>query len=130
MASLNEFWLSLRNRLLMDPRFQNAAAATPVVRGIARRKARGVFDLCSGFIYSQVLLPRYGSILAAARSRAPAARDHRRAHRACRPNRPRRLLDAAVSLDLTCKLNDGRFGLGMNGAAAARQSRHRGDGRA
>jgi hypothetical protein len=56
MLSLAERWLSLRNRLIADPRFQKFAAATPGVRTIARNKARGVFDLLSGFIYSQVLL--------------------------------------------------------------------------
>ncbi len=44
-----------RNRLLGSPRFQRWAARTPLVRGIARRRAAAQFDLVAGFVYSQIL---------------------------------------------------------------------------
>ena len=47
---------SLRNRLIADPRFQRWAAASPLTRLIARRRTRELFDLCAGFVYSQILL--------------------------------------------------------------------------
>jgi demethylspheroidene O-methyltransferase len=117
MLSLAERWLSLRNRLIASPRFQKFAAATPGVRTIARNKARGVFDLLSGFIYSQVLLACVRLDLFRLLEKTPLDLDSI----AARTNLPldpaRRLLDAAVSLDLMCRLSDGRYGLGMNGAA-------------
>ncbi len=61
MLSLAERWLALRNRLVSSPRFQKFAATTPGVRTIARNKARGVFDLLSGFIYSQFCSPACAS---------------------------------------------------------------------
>ena len=46
----------LRDRLLASPRFQRWAIGFPLTRWIARRRARALFDLCAGFVYSQVLL--------------------------------------------------------------------------
>jgi demethylspheroidene O-methyltransferase len=54
--SWRDSWIGLRNRLIADPRFQRWAAASPLTRLIARRRARALFDLCAGFVYSQILL--------------------------------------------------------------------------
>jgi len=45
----------LRNRLIANPRFRRWAAAFPLTRGVARRRARALFDLAAGFVYSQTL---------------------------------------------------------------------------
>ncbi len=117
VSSLAERWLSIRNRLLANPRFQKLATSTPGVRTIARGKARAVFDLVSGFIYSQILLACVRLDLFRLLEREPLTLEAIAA-RASLPLEPaRRLLDAAVSLDLMCKMKDGRYGLGMNGAA-------------
>ena len=47
--------LSWRNRLLMEPRLRRMASAFPLTRPAARRHTRELFDLCAGFVYSQVL---------------------------------------------------------------------------
>jgi len=44
-----------RNGLLSDPAFHRTARRNPLMRWVARRRARGLFDLCSGFVYSQTL---------------------------------------------------------------------------
>jgi demethylspheroidene O-methyltransferase len=44
-----------RSRLVADARFQRWAANSPLTRRIARRQARALFDLCAGFVYSQIL---------------------------------------------------------------------------
>ena len=44
-----------RNRLLADAAFQRRMRRNPFTRFMARRRARALFDLCSGFVYSQVL---------------------------------------------------------------------------
>ena len=43
-------------RIQSDPGFRRAAAAFPPTRPVARARARALFDLCAGFVYSQVLL--------------------------------------------------------------------------
>ena len=43
------------NRLQANPRFRRFAAAFPLTRFVARRRARALFDLCAGFVYTQVL---------------------------------------------------------------------------
>jgi demethylspheroidene O-methyltransferase len=56
VPSLAQRWRLTRDRLLASPRFQRWAAAFPLTRPIARRRAAELFDLCAGFVYSQVLL--------------------------------------------------------------------------
>ncbi|WP_419758788.1 methyltransferase [Acidisoma sp.] len=43
-------------RLQATEGFRRAAGAFPLTRPVARRQARALFDLCAGFVYSQVLL--------------------------------------------------------------------------
>jgi demethylspheroidene O-methyltransferase len=45
-----------RDRLLLSPAFHRAVFAVPGLRGLARRETRALFDICAGFVYSQVLL--------------------------------------------------------------------------
>ncbi len=52
---LSDRWIAWRNRLLSDPRFQRWAADFPLTRPIARSRAKGLFDLVAGFVYSQTL---------------------------------------------------------------------------
>ena len=47
--------LAIRDRWLSSPRFQRWAAAFPLTRPTARRRARALFDVCAGFVYSQIL---------------------------------------------------------------------------
>ncbi len=54
-AQLMDRWIDWRNRLLSDPRFQRWAADFPLTRPIARSRAKGLFDLVAGFVYSQTL---------------------------------------------------------------------------
>lgn len=117
-ASWRERWLRWRNRLLANPRFQRWAAAFPLTRPLARRKARALFDLCAGFVYSQVLLTctrlRLFALLAEGpRSVADIAR-----HIGLPEDAARRLLAAAASLDLLQALPEDRYALGELGAAA------------
>ncbi len=54
-ARLIDRWIDWRNRRLSDPRFQRWAADFPLTRPIARSRAKGLFDLVAGFVYSQTL---------------------------------------------------------------------------
>jgi demethylspheroidene O-methyltransferase len=48
-------WRDWRNDLLANPRFQAFAARFPLTRPITHKRASQVFDLCAGFVYSQIL---------------------------------------------------------------------------
>lgn len=106
-----------RDGLLSNPGFQRWALRFPVVRWIARRRMRALFDLCSGFVYSQVLLActRLGlfEILARSPCRAGELASVLQVPRASLD----RLLEAAESLELVERRDNSRFGLGPLGAA-------------
>jgi demethylspheroidene O-methyltransferase len=48
-------YVTRRNRVFANPRFQYWAARLPLIRWIARSRADAAFDLLAGFAYSQVL---------------------------------------------------------------------------
>ena len=54
--SWRQRWQAWRDGVLTNPDFQRRAARSWWMRPIARRRARGLFDLVAGFVYSQVLL--------------------------------------------------------------------------
>lgn len=106
-----------RDRLLQSRAFHRFAVRFPPTRPIARSKAKKLFDLCTGFVYSQVLLACvrlevFGHLRAGPLTLDDLAR---------RLDLPResaeRLLLAACSLDLVAKRGENRFGLGGLGAA-------------
>lgn len=49
-------WLDFRNRCLTSPRFQAFARRFPLTRPIVRKRQSELFDVVSGFVYSQILL--------------------------------------------------------------------------
>jgi demethylspheroidene O-methyltransferase len=104
-------------KILASARFQRWAVSFPLTRPIARRRARSLFDLCAGFVYSQVLLAcvRLHLLeLLADEAQSCAALSRRLA---LPPDATARLLAAAVSLDLVARRSGDRFGLGKLGAA-------------
>lgn len=114
---LQDAWFRRRDRLMADPGFQRWAADFPLTRPIAQRRARDLFDLCAGFVYSQILdacvrldlferlaeQPLTPHALSGQVDLSPAAAD--------------RLLRAGVALRLFERRRGGRFGLGAHGAA-------------
>lgn len=116
-ASLFDLWNEFRNRLLVNPHFQRKAATLPLVRIIARRKARDLFDLCSGFVYSQVLLACVRLKLFHALAEAPRSVSEASILFGLPEDSMKCLLEAAESLDLLHQRNDGCFTLGTYGAA-------------
>jgi demethylspheroidene O-methyltransferase len=114
---LHERWLGLRNRLIASPRFQQWASSSPLTRSIARRRARALFDLCAGFVYSQTLLAcvrlRIFDILKDGPREAKSV-----AHQVSLPQEATsRLLSAAASLKLLRALPNERYVLADLGAA-------------
>lgn len=114
---LRDAFRAWRARMVARPGFQRWATAFPLTRPLVRRESRALFDLCAGFVYSQVLLAcvrlRLFDLLAAGpKSLAELARDLQldAPHAEC-------LLEAAVALRLADRRSDGRYGLGDLGAA-------------
>jgi demethylspheroidene O-methyltransferase len=115
--SLRERWRALRDSLLVSPRFHRLATAFPPTRPLARRRARDLFDLVAGFVYSQVLYACVRLRLlqqVADRALTPA-------EIAARVQLPvsgaERLVRAAAALRLLEAREAGRYGLGDLGAA-------------
>jgi demethylspheroidene O-methyltransferase len=113
---VDRFW-SVRDRLMASAGFRRWAAAFPLTRPIARRRSRDLFDLCAGFVYSQVLLAcvRLHLFDILAEHSMTAHELSRRLGMA--EDATERLLRAAVSLRLLARRGDDRFGLGPLGAA-------------
>ena len=114
-----DHWHAACDRMVGSGTFRRWAVAFPPTRWIARRRARAVFDLCAGFVYSQVLLAcirlRVLELLAEGpQSIAALAR-----RISVTEDVAGRLLAAAVSLRLVERRGDQRFGLGDLGRAIA-----------
>jgi demethylspheroidene O-methyltransferase len=114
---MRDHLLAIRDRILLSTRFQRLAAAFPLTRPIANAQAQKAFDLCAGFVYSQITLAcvRLGVLDAvrdgvlsidvlAARAGLPLAR-------------ARVLVNAAAAIGLLSLRSRDRIGLGMKGAA-------------
>lgn len=110
---------SLRDRLLASPRFQRWAAAFPLTRPMARRRARALFDLCAGFVYSQALLAAVRLGVCDILLEGPQPLEELARRLSLPPDGAARLLHAATALRLTRRQRDGRFALGSLGAALA-----------
>ncbi len=106
-----------RDRLVASPRFRRWAAAFPFTRPIARRRTRALFDLCAGFVYSQVLHACVQLRLFDILADGPQTADALAARLGIPLDRTLRLLLAAASLRLLARRRGGRFGLGPLGAA-------------
>jgi demethylspheroidene O-methyltransferase len=109
--------IHLRNRLLASPAFQRRAMAVPFVRGVARRRAGGLFDIVAGFVHAQVLAAAIRlDLLTLLRDAAMTP-----AEIAARLDLPeksaRALLAACAGLKLAERLGADRYTLGPQGAA-------------
>lgn len=115
--TLRDRWLEWRDGLLASARFQRWAATFPLTRPIARRRAAALFDLCGGFIYSQILLACVRLQLFEKLAGSPQTVAQLAPRLALSEAETRRLLEAALALKLLQKRSGGRYGLGPHGAA-------------
>jgi demethylspheroidene O-methyltransferase len=102
-ASLGAWARDRIARLQAHEGFRRAAGAFPLTRPVARRQARALFDLCAGFVYSQVLLATVRlrlpeRLMAGPRSAAALALELEMSEAAAE-----RLLAAAASLKLVAR---------------------------
>jgi demethylspheroidene O-methyltransferase len=116
-AAWRERWLNWRNGLVADPRFQRWAAISPFTRFIAQRRAKALFDLCAGFVYSQILLACVRLRLFETLAAGPQDVNEIASRLALSPEAAHRLLRAAASLKLLRALPGDRFALDDLGAS-------------
>ncbi len=107
----------LRDRLLTSPRFHRWAAAVPLLRPVARRRAGDLFDLVAGFAYSQVLAAGVQLGLFRRLAARPATLTELAGDLGLSGDATARLLDAAVALRLADRRRGGGYGIGPLGAA-------------
>ena len=115
-------WLAQRDRLLTSPRFRETASRFFGTRPVARQRARELFDLVAGFVYSQWLFACVELKLFERMARAPLSARQLSRESQLPLLSAQRLLDAAVSLKLVqprAPDADGEptYGLGPLGAA-------------
>ncbi len=96
-----ERWLVQRDRWLTSPAFREAASRFAFTRPVARRRARELFDVVAGFVYSQWLaacveLDLFDRLAASPMTAAQLASESRLPIESAQ-----RLFDAATSLGLT-----------------------------
>ncbi len=106
-----------RDRLLASRRFQRFAARFPLTRPIARRRAKQLFNLCTGFVYTQILLACVRLDLFEILKDGPLGVDDLAKRLSLNTEAAERLLLAASSLSLVARRGRRRFGLGELGAA-------------
>ena len=119
---LSDFWRDKRNALVGSKRFQELAVSFWPLRGEANRRAKSVFDLCAGFVYSQVLMASVELGLLEKLKNGPLALDELAVAIGLPEAGAERLALAATALKLVerrglTRAGQPRFGLGMQGAA-------------
>ncbi len=114
-----------RDGLVANARFQRWAASFPFTRPMASSQSRKLFDLCAGFVYSQVLMACTELDIFQILAKGPRTAQSLAAEIALPVEATERLLRAATALDL-CAVrtlpagnlyHEPCYGLGMLGAA-------------
>jgi len=113
---LVETWLGWRDSLLASAKFQGWAARFPLTRGVARREARALFDICAGFVYAQTLQACIELDLFEILAAGPMSAEALALRCAVPEAAMRMLLEAACSLRLL-EMSGKRYRLGPLGAA-------------
>jgi demethylspheroidene O-methyltransferase len=115
-SGLREAILGFRDRMVGNPAFRRWAARFPLTRWVARRRARALFDLTAGFVYSQILYACVRLDLFAVLAEGPAEERTLAARLALPPEGAALLLKGAEALGLVQRRGT-RWGLGPLGAA-------------
>lgn len=116
-GTLRDRFAQWRNRLVASRRFQRWAAAFPLTRHVARSRAARLFDLCAGFVYSQILYACVRLKLLEFLDTQPRTVTEVARAVGLPEDGARRLLSGAAALGLAERRPDGRYALSMDGAA-------------
>ena len=106
----------LKDRLIADARFQNRVAKIPFLKNITKKRANQLFDVMAGFVYTQILLSCVRLNLFNLLKDGPLSLDEIKRVCALDVTPLKKLLDAAVSIELLEIRSKNRYGLGTLGA--------------
>jgi demethylspheroidene O-methyltransferase len=106
-----------RVRLIASKRFQRWASSSRLTRWLVQRRGRELFDLCAGFVYSQILLACVRLRLFDILFEKPLTLDELAERLALSKEATARLVAGATSLRLIERRGRDRYGLGEIGAA-------------
>jgi len=111
---------SFRNfiiRIASCARARQWLASFPLTRHISRSQSQGLFDLCAGFVYTQILYAFVESRLHTELAGGPMNVDAIARHTNLSAPVAERLIRGATSLGLAVQHNDDQYSLGLKGAA-------------
>jgi demethylspheroidene O-methyltransferase len=117
MSSWLDHGRAWRDRLLANGRFRHWAASFPLTRPVARRRTRELFDLCAGFVYSQILLAGVRLDLFEILAEGPQTAAMLSRRLGLSQDAATRLLSGCAALRLATRRRGDRFALGPLGAA-------------
>jgi demethylspheroidene O-methyltransferase len=117
LDALRERWRDTLHGLVSDSRFQRRVASVPFASTFARKHAASLFDLCAGFVYSQVLLACVRLRLLERLADGPRTAAELAAQTELSVDAMERLLEAARGLGLIEARAEGRYALALDGAA-------------
>lgn len=117
ISRISDGLLSVRDRLVSNLEFQRKAQRFPLIRRIADRQACKLFDLCAGFVYSQVLYACVDVGLLEILRQGPQSLEEIAAKTSLDRRAAETLVKAAQSLELISRRSSSRYGLGPLGAA-------------
>jgi demethylspheroidene O-methyltransferase len=115
-----EIFFDWRNRLIASPSFQRWATRFPLTRWLVEKQASDIFDLMAGFVYTQVLLACTQINLFDILAKGALSFDELQQQIPLKPAGLRRLLDAAVAIELLVKRSEDRYALSMKSAPLVR----------
>lgn len=115
---LMDWFLARRDRLLASPAFHQGVLRFPLTRWVARRRARELFDITAGFVYSQVLSACVQLDLFERLAGGPVTAVQLAADCAISQDGLVRLLEAAAELRLVQRWGSDAWRLGDLGAAS------------
>lgn len=116
-ARLRAAWRAFRNARITDPAFQDWAARNPLTRPLARAEAAQLYDIVSGFVYSQTLLACVELDVFGELAAGPLSLPELAGRIGLAPERARRLAQAAAALRLLERAGPDGYALGPLGAA-------------
>ena len=115
--SLIERWRRWRDHTLASAAFQRWAADFPLTRFEAKRRARALFDLTAGFVYSQILYALVELDLFDELAKGPRTAESLAGFMGMSVEMADRLLRAGVAVDLLERRGAKGYGLGKLGTA-------------
>lgn len=115
--TVRDHLLAMRDWLWLRPWFPRRVGRLPLIRGMARKRIRHLFDLCAGFVYSQVMLTAVRLRLCEILAEGPMTCAHLAPRLGLSEEATRRLIDATHALGLTMPRSRDRVGLDELGMA-------------